>query len=97
MESLRKKTSFRELKKLLPGVFVFGPTLEIRIQRTNERAGIVRKIRQAQQAENGLIEFPFGLFENGKKIKTKCMTEKEAAIRNKSIAELGMVWRRVGY
>lgn len=75
-----------------------GATAEIRIQRIARFKGKVRRIRQVQQSENGLVEFPFGLFNaSGEKLKQRYMTERDAAIRNSNIKSMGYVWRRCGY
>lgn len=74
-----------------------GATEEIRLALAVKHTRKVRNIRQTEQAERGLVEFPFGLFVNGERIKTVHMSEREAAVRNKNIADLGMVWRRCGY
>lgn len=56
-------------------------------------------MRQKQQAERGLVEFPFELLDyaTGKVLKKIFTTEHDAAIRNNSIRSLGMAWRRSGY
>lgn len=87
----------KEMKVFIPygEVSKSGLNTAIRIQTA------ARTERQAKQAENGLIEFPFGLFhESGQRVAkrpTVFMTEKEAAIRNKSVRDVGFVWRRIGY
>ena len=56
-------------------------------------------MREQQQAEKGLQEFPHELINNatGEVIKKNFMADSEAMKRNISIRDLGMTWRRCGY
>ncbi len=95
--SLRFRTSRSELMKIAPRQYKKGATAEIRMAIAIKHKKKVRLVRQIQQSERGLVEFPFGLFSGSDRIKTVCMSERDAAERNKNIAGLGMVWRRCGY
>jgi hypothetical protein len=64
--SIRHRTEFAELQKVAPRYNGQGSTKEIREILAHRHMIKVRTVRRSQQAENGLIEFPFGLF-NGDK------------------------------
>lgn len=72
---------------------------EMRIEMVRKALRKVRIIRQEQQAGKGLVEFMFELIPvmGGDALKKASMTDKEAGIRNASIREWGLAWRRCPY
>ena len=97
MPSLRFKASYKELSQIAPRQSKHGATEHVRREKWIRHATKVKNIRITEQVSGGLVEFPFGLFIDGQRIKTVCMTEKEAYRRNFEIGDASMVWRRCGY
>lgn len=100
--SIRYRTSTRGLKDVpMPSrrSLLQGASEDIRRTRMHNSLRKVRMIRQTQQAESGLAEFIFELIPvlGGERLKTAAMTDKQAGIRNASIRELGLAWRRCSY
>ncbi len=89
------------LEKIRPVLYGKGPTERIRKLNLIRKQRLVRLVRQKQQEEGGLVEWPFGLFgvEDGVAVKGKTIhcTEAQAKERNRVIKEIGFVWRRIGY
>lgn len=58
-----------------------------------------RKMREAEQSEKGLAEFPYELINQttGEVMKKHFMSDTEAIKRNGTIRSLDMAWRRCGY
>ena len=105
MSSIRYKTRLATLRKDVPftsKVSMFGHggmSDDDRKRASVLSARKVRKIRQVQQAESGLVEFPFELIPSlgGKVIKKAYMSDEQAGVRNATIRDLGLAWRRSGY
>jgi hypothetical protein len=59
----------------------------------------VRLIRESQNQDKGMVDLPFELINqsSGEVIKKSYMTDSEAILRNNSIRDVGMAWRRCGY
>lgn len=56
-------------------------------------------MREAEQSEKGLSEFPYELINQttGEVMKKHFMSDTEAIKRNGTIRSLDMAWRRCGY
>jgi len=97
-QSIRQKVTRRELKAAFRDAKRgwMGPTAGIRRGLLMKRLKLARLIRQKQQAEKGLVEWPYTALVGGT-VRKAMMSEEEAARRNLTLRSIGVVWQRGCY